>query len=127
MLRDLGATEQTRIEAVNKCDIADPWPSFPGAVMMSAKTGEGLEELKERIAEALQTSYAPVTFMVPFAKYGLLAQIRPQGRVIAEKHTDTGTEITLLMAKEDAARIAVRYGTEIIQRAEETETQGKPV
>ncbi len=116
VLQELGATEQTRIEAVNKCDIADPWPTFPGAVMISAKTGEGLAELKRRIAEAIQTSYAPVTFMIPFSKYGLLAQIRPLGRVTAERHTDTGTEITLVMAKEDAARAAARYGAEIIQK-----------
>ena len=121
VLRDLGATEQTRIEAVNKCDIADPWPSFPGAVMISAKTGEGLEELKGRIAEAIQGSYAPVTFMIPFAKYGQLAQIRPLGRVTAERHTDAGTEITLIMAREDAARVAARYGAEIIRKPEENQ------
>ena len=116
VLQELGATEQTRIEAVNKCDVADPWPTFPGAVMISAKTGEGLPELKRRIAEAIQTAYVPVTFMIPFAKYGLLAQIRPLGRVTAERHTETGTEITLVMAKEDAARMAARYGAEMIRK-----------
>ena len=116
VLNDLGATEQKRIEAVNKCDIADPWPSFPGAVMISAKTGDGLEELKRRIADALQESYAPVTFRIPFTRYGLLGQIRPLGRVIGEKHTDTGTELTIVLAREEAVRLAARYGAEIINR-----------
>ena len=115
VLNDLGATEQKRIEAVNKCDIADPWPTFPGAVMISAKTGEGLDELKERIAAALQESYAPVTFVIPFSRYGILSQIRPAGRVVTETHSDTGTEITVVLAREDAARLVRQYGPEILK------------
>ena len=113
VLNDLGATEQKRIEAVNKCDIADPWPSFPGAVMISAKTGAGLEELKRRIADALQASYAPVTFVVPFEHYGLLSQIRPLGRVITEQYTDTGAELTIVLSHEDAGRMLRLHGQKI--------------
>ncbi len=115
VLAELGATEQKRIEAVNKCDIADPWPSFPGAVMISAKTGDGLDELREKIAQALQADHAPVTFTVPFSRYGLLAQIRPLGRVIGEAHTDTGTELTIVMAREDVNRLVSRYGAGILR------------
>ena len=115
VLAELGATEQKRIEAVNKCDIADPMPTFPGAVLISARTGEGLAELKQRIAEALQESYRPVTFTVPFSRYGILASIRPLGRVISENHTDPGTELTLRISREDAARLAGRYGADILK------------
>jgi len=116
VLNDLGATEQKRIEAVNKCDIADPWPSFPGVVMISAKTGAGLDELKAKIADALQESFAPVTFVIPFSQYGIRAQIMPLGRVIAENHTDTGTELTMAIAREDAERLIRKYGAEIVQK-----------
>ena len=116
VLAELGATEQKRIEVVNKCDIADPWPSFPGAVMISAKTGEGIGELRQRIAEALQENHMPVTFMIPFDRYGILAQIRPLGRVITEEYTDTGTEVTIVLAKEDVSRIVAQYGTAIIKQ-----------
>ena len=116
VLAELGATEQKRIEVVNKCDIADPWPSFPGAVMISAKTGEGIGELRQRIAEALQENHMPVTFMIPFDRYGILAQIRPLGRVITEEYTDTGTEVTIVLAKEDVSRIVAQHGTAIIKQ-----------
>ena len=115
VLAELGATEQPRIEVINKCDIADPMPSFPGAVMLSARTGEGIPELSGRIAEALQSSYAPVTFMIPFSQYGLLAQIRPLGRVMAENHTETGTELTMMISREDADRLVTRYGSGILR------------
>ena len=114
VLAELGATEQKRIEVINKCDEGDPDPVFPGAVLISAKTGEGLEDLKQKIAEALQASHKPVTFRIPFSRYGLLSEIRPLGRVIAENHTDTGTELTLMIASEDAERLIKKYGTEIV-------------
>ena len=56
-----------------------------------------------------------MTFVVPFSRYGILAEIRPLGRVISEEHTDTGTEITLYIAKEDAEKMIRKYGTEIIR------------
>ena len=115
VLADLGATEQKRIEVVNKCDIADPWPTFPGAVMISASTGQGLEELRRAIADALQESYAPVTFRIPFTRYGILAQIRPLGRVISEQHTEEGTELTIVLAKEDVSRLVRQHGQEILK------------
>ena len=115
VLADLGATEQKRIEVVNKCDIADPWPTFPGAVMISASTGQGLEELRRAIADALQESYAPVTFRIPFTRYGILAQIRPLGRVIAEQHTEEGTELIVVLAKEDVSRLVRQHGQEILK------------
>ena len=114
VLAELGATEQKRIEVINKCDEGDPDPVFPGAVLISAKTGEGLEDLKQKIAETLQASHKPVTFRIPFSRYGLLSEIRPLGRVIAENHTDTGTELTLMIASEDAERLIKKYGSGIV-------------
>lgn len=115
VLSELGATEQPRIEVINKCDLGAAAPAIPGAVMVSARTGEGLEELTARIAEQLQKSYAPVTFFLPFSQYGLLGQIRPLGRVINENHTDTGTELTMIIAQSDRDRLVSRYGQQIIR------------
>ena len=114
VLAELGAADQKRIEVINKCDVADPPPAFPGALLVSAKTGQGLEELKRAIADSLQESYAPATFMIPFSRYGLLAAIRPLGRVITETHTDTGTELTLMIAREDTEALVKKYGAEIL-------------
>ena len=48
VLSDLGATEQPRIEVINKCDLytdeAGAPMLIPGAVRLSAKTGEGVDE-----------------------------------------------------------------------------------
>ena len=115
VLEELGATEQKRIEVINKCDEADPAPAFPGAIMISAKTGAGLEDLKTAIAQAIQETYAPVTFTVPFSRYGILSEIHALGRVITEDHTAEGTEVTVMISGEDAERLVRKYGTAILR------------
>lgn len=115
VLGELGATEQPRIEVINKCDLGQAEPTFPGAVMVSAKTGEGIEALQRRIAAELQKAYAPVTFVLPFSQYGLVSQIRPLGRVVNENYTDEGTELTIVIANADRDRLVARYGAQIIK------------
>lgn len=115
VLSELGATEQPRIEVVNKCDLGQAEPTFPGAVMVSAKTGEGIEELARRIADELQKAYAPVTFAVPFSQYGLVSQIRPLGRVVNEQYTDEGTELTVVISHADRDRLVAKYGQQIVK------------
>ena len=116
VLEELGATEQPRIEVINKCDLGGVDPTFPGAVMVSAKTGEGLDELHRRIAAELQKTFAPVTFVLPFAQYGLVSQIRPLGRVVNEEYTDEGVELTIVIGNADRDRLVARYGKGIIKR-----------
>ena len=115
VLASLGATEQPRIEVINKVDLGLSSPSIPGAVMVSAATGEGLEELRARIARELQKSYAPVTFFLPFSQYGVLSQIRPLGRVVNESYTDEGTELTIILSQTDRDRIVSKYGKDIVR------------
>lgn len=115
VLAELGATEQPRIEVINKCDLGTASPAIPGAVMVSAKTGAGMDELAAQIAAQLQKTHAPVTFFLPFSQYGLLGQIRPLGRVVSENHTDTGTELTIVLAQADRERLISKYGPAIIK------------
>ena len=115
VLASLGATEQPRIEVINKVDLGLSSPSIPGAVMVSAATGEGLDELRARIARELQKSYAPVTFFLPFSQYGVLSQIRPLGRVVNESYTDEGTELTIILSQTDRDRIVSKYGKDIVR------------
>lgn len=115
VLAELGATDQPRIEVINKCDLGLAEPGIPGAVMISAKTGEGMEELQQRIADELQKTHAPATIVLPFSQYGLLAKIRPLGRVVSENYTDEGTELTIILSAADRERIAAKYGAEIFR------------
>jgi len=115
VLQELGAVDQPRIEVINKCDLGKAEPAIPGAVMISAKTGEGLEELQARIASELQKTYAPATVFLPFNKYNLIGQIRALGRVINETHTSEGTEITAILSEKDRDMLVSKYGLNIVK------------
>ena len=108
VLEELGAMGQPRIEAINKCDLGEPVFCLPGAVHISARTGQGLDELQRRIADALQQRYAPVTLFVPFSDFGAVSRLRELGRVVQEEYSDGGVELTLVMSQDALGRVA-RY------------------
>ena len=62
-----------------------------------------------------RSTYAPVTFVLPFDRFGLVGQIRPLGRVINEEYTDTGLELTVVLANADRDRLVSKYGKEILK------------
>ena len=114
VLRELGAEGQPRIECVNKTDLGpQDLPFIPGAIAVSAKTGEGLDRLRAAIADALQKTTATVTVFLPYARGSELAEIRAMGRVTGEEYTDTGTKLTLVLPAADRDYILRRWGTEI--------------
>lgn len=110
VLSDLGATEQPRIEVINKCDLGRAVPSIPGAIMLSAKSGDGLDDLQSRIASELQKTFAPFTFTLGFDQYPLLAQVRQSGRILSETYTDTGVTVTAVLSSADRDRLKTRLG-----------------
>ena len=115
VLHELGAEHQPRIDVLNKCDLRPGAIAIPGAIPVSAKTGEGLEELLAAVAKELNRANAQVTFAVPFSNYGLLAQLRPLGQVLSEEYTDEGAELTMILPREELDRAVSRYGNEIVK------------
>lgn len=119
VLTELGAQDQPRIEVINKCDLCTDEHGapmvIPGAVMISAKTGEGLVELQERIARQLQQGHSSVVFAIPFDQFALTGRIRKMGRVIQEQYTDTGVELTMVVSNTDRDRLISQYGKGIIR------------
>ncbi len=119
VLTELGAQDQPRIEVINKCDLCTDEHGapmvIPGAVMISAKTGDGLAELQERIAQQLQQGHSSVVFAIPFDQFALTGRIRKMGRVIQEQYTDTGVELTMVVSNTDRDRLISQYGKGIIR------------
>ncbi len=56
-----------------------------------------------------------MTFHIPFSRYGILSEIHSLGRVITEEHTETGTDLTVMIAREDTERMIRKYGAEILK------------
>ena len=81
-LRKLGAEQKPVIEVLNKSDIASPESllSFPDAVVVSAKIGDGMDELKNEIISHLGGVLCPVQFRIPYYAMQLTAMVHECGQ-----------------------------------------------
>lgn len=100
ILDDLGAAHKPMILALNKVDrIADPTAlaeivqELPGAILISAQRGSGLDILLERVEQVLRRGMIPVRVLLPYSEAELLHQLHEWGSVDSEKHTSKGTLI----------------------------------
>ena len=93
ILRELGCEKAgiPVLRVFNKCDIAPPEAlDMPGAVKISAKTGEGLDELLQEIAAALPQNRRDVKLLLPYSMSAWGAKLRAEGRVDAEEFREDG-------------------------------------
>ena len=91
VLREIGAGELPIELVVNKVDAVDPLARrrlanrFPGALQVSALTGEGLDELRARLAERFGDRFEPVRLLLPHTEGGKLAELYALGAPIDER------------------------------------------
>jgi GTP-binding protein HflX len=87
------------ILVVNKIDVADQLQLarlrhlLPGALFVSAHSGEGLDALREHLAEHLPRPALELEVLVPYGRGELVARVHREGEVLAERHTEDGTQL----------------------------------
>ena len=103
VLSDIGARELPVELVLNKIDLVDPLRRrrlgnrFPEALAISAQRGEGLPELRARIAQHFADRFRPVRLLVPYEEGRVLTELYELGAPI-EKRTD-GAEGVLVHAR----------------------------
>jgi GTP-binding protein HflX len=91
VLREIGAAELPVELLVNKIDAVDTLRRrrlanrFPEAVQVSALSGEGLDALRERIADRFAERFEPVRLLLPYEEGGKLAELYALGAPIEER------------------------------------------
>ena len=105
VLSMLGAGDTPRLTVMNKMDVATSSFVPKGAVGISARTGEGLNELTQKIAQALAHTMQEGTLFIPYARGDLAAMARQAGQVLAEEYEQTGTRMHVRLPKADWNRI----------------------
>ncbi|MER5266078.1 GTPase HflX [Actinosynnema sp. NPDC002837] len=83
-----------KVDAVGELGMARLRHLFPTAVFVSAHTGEGIAELRERIAAMTPRPEVVVEALVPYARGELVARVHREGEVLKERHTEEGTELS---------------------------------
>ena len=119
VLKDLDADTGQMLVVLNKIDkVSDPSAlfalrrHFPDAVSVSAQTGEGFDELVERISEFVARGTMTVELRLPSARADLLARLHRDGTVHELEYEDGFTRVvgTLPVRAFDAGvkRVPVR-------------------
>lgn len=104
-LSNLGVEDKPIITLFNKSDILDEKPLLKDfkadtTIQASAKTGEGLEELKEVIEELLREKKIYVERCYSFSEAGKIQIIRKYGQLISEEYTENGIEVKAFVPME---------------------------
>lgn len=102
VLNEIDAGNVPELIVINKADVADPETIAallrrePHAVVVSARTGIGIEELLDAIEADLPTHLVDVSILVPYSRGDLVSRAHRQGEVVSEEH---GADGTLLRAR----------------------------
>jgi GTPase len=106
VLADLGAGEKPILTVVNKIDSPGVRPGDidvlcsriqatldTTCVACSARTGEGIEELREAMRDLVAGGFERANYHLPYNRYDLAALAHRTGRVVAEEHHGDGIHL----------------------------------
>jgi len=112
VLVEIEAHEVPELLVFNKIDIADEVAVrrlrelYPDALFISAREGEGIEELRAAIADALSNRTTLVHLQIPYDRGDVVASAYRLGEVVAVKHEDEGTLIDVRLPPQSVAAFA---------------------
>jgi GTP-binding protein HflX len=113
VLDEIGASELPVELVLNKIDAVDSLHRrrlgnrFPDALQVSARTGEGLDELRARIAERFQHRYEMVDLLVPYSEGAKLAELDALGPPVESRvDREDGVLIRARLPERDIRRFA---------------------
>ncbi|HWB57471.1 MAG TPA: GTPase HflX [Gaiellaceae bacterium] len=113
VLDEIGADELPLEIVLNKADLVDRLRlrrlanRFPDALQISARSGEGLDALRARIAERFANRFRPVRLLVPYDHGRALTELYELGAPIEERvDRDDGVLVHARLPERELARFA---------------------
>jgi GTP-binding protein HflX len=82
-----------KVDAASDLGLAKLRRALPGAVFVSARTGEGVEALRRRISELAAPTDTAVDVVIPYGRGDLVSRVHADGRVEETEHISNGTRI----------------------------------
>lgn len=103
-----GAMDRPQLIVLNKADLASKEriavlrSRHADSVVVSARTGQGIEQLRDKIAELLPHPNVPIDLVIPFSRGDLVARAHEEAELDAVEYTGRGTRL-VGMARSDLA------------------------
>jgi GTP-binding protein HflX len=112
VLAEVDAADVKEVIVVNKADAADPevldriQRHEKHSIIVSARTGRGIEELLALIADELPRPTIDVEVLLPYDRGDLVSRLHQEAEVLASEHTERGTQIKARVHPELASELA---------------------
>ncbi|MGA2926110.1 MAG: GTPase HflX [Solirubrobacteraceae bacterium] len=111
VLTEIGAVDAPRVLVLGKADLVDEdrrdelLRRHPGAVLVSAQTGEGIPELVARIEDEFIRTLREVRLLIPYDAGGRLAELHELAGDLEREETADGVRVVARLP----AAVAARY------------------
>ena len=111
-LRQLGAADRPVITLFNKQDKLESAGSYRDfqaeySIPASAKTGEGLAELKKALLEIVRREQIYVERLYDFSEASKIQLIRSRGQLLSEKYVQEGIEVKAYVPKDIYGKVCI--------------------
>jgi GTP-binding protein HflX len=94
-----------KVDATTDLAMAKLRRALPGAVFVSAHTGEGIDVLRRRMSELAVPADTAIDVVIPYHRGDLVARVHEDGRVQQSEHNADGTRIRARVPVALAARL----------------------
>ncbi|WP_312676346.1 GTPase HflX [Microbacterium sp.] len=112
VMGDVGARSTHEIVVFNKADLVDDDTRLvlrglePGALFVSSRTGEGIEQLRAAIEAALPLPAVEVRALVPYDRGDLINAMHESAHIVSTSHEEGGTAVHAHVSERLAAELA---------------------
>ena len=110
---DIDAQNIPEIIVLNKADAADPFvverltQRERGVVVVSARTGEGIQELRQRISESIPRPETVLDLLVPYDRGEVVSRLHDwDAEILRTEHLAEGTHLLVKVREDLAAELA---------------------
>ena len=113
VIADLDARRIPEIIVLNKADAADPFilermrQREPNHIIVSARTGEGIDELKQKIADTIPRPSLEVKLLIPYNHGEVISRLHAwDAEIKSTAFVSDGTFVTALVREDVAAELS---------------------
>lgn len=112
VMGDVGARSTHEIVVFNKADLVDDDTRLvlrglePGALFVSSRTGEGIDQLRAAIEAALPLPAVEVRALVPYDRGDLINAMHESAHIVSTSHEEGGTAVHAHVSERLAAELA---------------------
>ena len=112
VIGEVGARNIPELVVLNKIDLADETQRMalrgmePGSIGVSARTGEGIDELMRNIAAMLPEPNVEIAALIPYDRGDLVSRLHLNSRIMVLDYREGGTFVRAMVKPEMAAELS---------------------